>query len=345
MEIPDHHREGKLCLDMNENQWGPSPRVLTALSSLIENGGQALSAYGFHEELVGLLSARLDVPANEILITAGADEAISILFEAFRDPNDTVVLPSPTFVTFLTEANTTGQAIERIPYGADLRFPCQAFLAAMAARPRLAIIVNPNNPTGTAVEIDWIAELCGQAPDTLVIVDEAYMEYHGETVLSVRPRPANLAVIRTFSKAYALAGLRVAFVVAHPEIIASLLKVRTVFSVSTAGLVAARAAFDDSEFLLSHVDTLRKEMTSLVKTLGELGYDAMPTRANFILLRAGDEAGRLVAALAKRGILVSDRSRDPGLAGVLRIAVGRRDQNERLIGALEKEAESGVAGK
>ena len=335
-QIPDHHRDGKLRLDMNENQWGPSPRVLTALSSLLDDGGRALSLYGFHEQLLGLLSEQLHVPTNEILITAGADEGISLLFEAFRDPHDTVVLPSPTFVTFLTEAETTGETIWRVPYGEDLQFPRLEFLDAMAARPRMAIIVNPNNPTGTAVEIDWIADLCSRAPDTLVVCDEAYVEYHGETTLSIRPRPANLAVLRTFSKAHGLAGLRVTFLVAHADVVASLLKVRTPFSVSTTALVAACAALEDSDFLHAHVQMVRKEMSSLVKALQGLGLDAMPTRTNFILLRAGHDASKLVSMLASQEIIVSDRSHDPGLEGVLRIAVGRPDQNKRLVNALKR---------
>ena len=236
VEIPDDNRIGKLRLDMNENQWGPSPRVLTALSSLLDDGGRALSLYGFHQQLLGLLSERLRVPSGEILITAGADEGISLLFEAFRSPHDTVVLPDPTFVTFLTEAETTGDTIQRVPYREDLQFPRQEFLEAMAARPRMAIIVNPNNPTGTAVKIDWIEALCSKAPDTLVVCDEAYVEYHGETTLSIRPRPANLAVVRTFSKAYGLAGLRVALVVAHAEVVASLQKVKNAVFAEHRGL-------------------------------------------------------------------------------------------------------------
>ena len=338
VEIPDHHREGKLRLDMNENQWGPSPRVLAALSPLLEEDGRPLSLYGFHEELLDLLSERLNIPTDEILITAGADEGISLLFEAFREPHDTVVLPDPTFVTFLTEAETTGETIQRVPYREDLQFPRQEFLEAMAARPRIAIIVNPNNPTGTAVEIDWIAKLCTAAPDTLVVCDEAYVEYHGETTLSMRSRPANLAVVRTFSKAYGLAGLRVAFVVAHAEVVASLLKVRTPFSVSTPALVAACAALEDPDFLHAHVQMVRKEMSSLVGALRGLGFDAMSTRTNFILVRAGHDSPEVAATLARQGIIVSDRSHDAGLEGVLRIAIGRPDQNERLVNALTRAA-------
>ena len=336
VEIPDHHREGMLRLDMNENQWGPSPRVLTALSSLLDDDGRTLSLYGFHEQLLDLLSEQLHIPTEEILITAGADEGISLLFDAFRDSDDTVVLPDPTFVTFLSEAETTGATIQRVPYREDLQFPRQEFLEAMAARPRMAIIVNPNNPTGTAVGIAWIEELCNKAPDTLVVCDEAYVEYHGETTLSIRPRPANLAVVRTFSKAYGLAGLRVAFVVAHAEVVASLQKVRTPFSVSTPALVAACAALEDSDFLQAHVQMVRKEMSSLVEALQGLGIDAKPTRTNFILLHAGHDKPKLVSALASQGIIVSDRSHDAGLEGVLRITVGRPDQNERLVNALKR---------
>ena len=333
-EIPSPHKDGELRLDMNENQWGPSPRVLAALSSLSDNDGRTLSLYGFHQELLGLLSERLDIPDDEILITAGADEGISVLFDAFRDPDDTVLLPDPTFVTFLTETETTGGPIQRVPYREDLQFPRQEFLEAVAARPRLAIIVNPNNPTGTAVDIDWIQELCNKTPDTLVVCDEAYAEYHGETTLSLRPRPANLAVVRTFSKAYGLAGLRVAFVVAHPEVVASLQKVRTPFSVSTPALVAACAALEDSDYLEAHVQMVHKEMSSLVEALQGLGFDATPTRASFILVRTGEETPRLVSQLGEAGIVVSNRSHDRGLEGVLRIAVGRPDQSKRLVDAL-----------
>ncbi len=335
--LPDAEREGKLRLDMNENHWGPSTRALAALARLEENQGERVSAYAFYDQLRQRLADSLKVPPDEIVLTAGADEAISALFDAFVDPGQAVLLAWPTFVTFALEAASVGGRIERVPYGLDLTFPGADFLAKMRERPRLAAIINPANPTGTAVEVDFVGQLCRESPETLVVVDEAYYDYHGETALSLRPRPANLAVVRTFSKAYGLAGLRIGYAVAHPQVVLSLRKVLAPFSVSVAALAAALGALEDPWHLASHVQALLLEMKLLVAALEDRGFPTRSTRANFVLVRVGAGAPELTAALAQRGILVADRSGEPPLCGFLRITVGRHEQNQRLLDALEAE--------
>jgi histidinol-phosphate aminotransferase len=335
--LPSAEREGKLRLDMNENQWGPSPRALAALVELEGNQGQRVAAYGFSDRLRQRLAEIHAVSPEEIVLTAGADEAISALFDAYMDPGEAIVLAWPTFVTFALEAASVGARVVGVPYAADLAFPRGDFLDRVRQRPRLAAIINPGNPAGSAVDLDFVAQVCREAADSLVVVDEAYYDYHGETALSLNPRPANLVVIRTFSKAYGLAGLRVGYALAHREVIDSLRKVLPPFSVSVAGLAAALGTLEDPWHLSSHVETLRREMKLLVAALEERGFPTRSTRANFVLVRVGARAPELTQALAERGILVADRSSDAGLAGFLRITVGRPEQNLQLLGALEAE--------
>lgn len=323
---------------MNENLWGPSPRAAAALSGLLDPPGESLSAYGFPAELRAALAEHLNVASEEVLVTAGGDEAIAVLFRCFIDPGDAVLFPWPTFTTFHIEAGLSGAGVIRVTYGDDLALPRERYLEAVVQNePRFAVLVNPNNPTGTTVDPDWILEVCRRAPKTLVIVDEAYVEYHGESVLSLSPRPHNLAVIRTFSKAYGLAAMRVGYVVADREVIESLDKIRLPFSISTPALLAASAALEDRDYLDQHVKALRREMESLAAELERKGFPSRTSRANFVLIQVGPRASEVAAALARRGILVSDRSHDPGLGGMLRAVVGRPEHNRQLVAALIEE--------
>jgi len=321
-----------LRLDFNENVVGCSPRVLNRLRSL---GAEELARYPEREPVEQAVANYLQVSAQELLLTNGVDEAIHLLCEAYLDTGDEALIVVPTFAMYEILARATGAGITQIPADADFSFPTQTVLRHISPKTRLIAIANPNNPTGSVATIEDLLLIAKSAPDAALLVDEAYYEFHGETAMGKWAERPTVFVARTFSKAYGLAGLRAGILMGHPQQIAMIRKLASPYNVNAIALACLPDALGDQHYVDNYVREVRSGRCLLEKELGRCGIPFWPSRANFVLMRLGQANSTFISKMRERGILVRDRSRDPGCEGCVRITLGSMEQTERLLPILK----------
>jgi histidinol-phosphate aminotransferase len=326
--VPQADRSSYLRLDLNEDLSGPLVRIALPANS-------DLASYATVYALCRDLAHALAVSEDWVAVTAGADEAIYGLLRAYLDPGDGLLLPWPTFGEFAKVGEGLGATCLRVPYPSDLAFPLSAYTAALGQGPRVAVLVSPANPTGELIPSSVILALAASVPETLVVVDEAYAEYAGSSVLDNGPLPANIAVIRTFSKAYGLAGARIGYVVAHPEVLYAMRQVLPTFSPALPSLLLAQAGLARRDCLPARARAARIGQARVARWCAARGIVVHRTAANFVLLRLPDSQASqaLAAALAAHGVLVGDRS--AVLPGTLRVTVGAPRHTRQFLAALE----------
>jgi histidinol-phosphate aminotransferase len=320
-----------LRLDFNENTIGCSPRVLARLRSL---DAETLVRYPEREPLENEVAKFFGLDAAQVLLTNGVDEAIHLLCSTYLDPGDEAIVVVPTFAMYANFALAEGARLIQIPSGENFVFPLEALLSRITERTRLIAVANPNNPTGAAVACDVLLQVAQAAPHAAVLVDEAYFEFHGETILQHTARPENLFVARTFSKAYGLAGLRIGILAGDAEQMRVVRGVASPYNVNAVALAALPEALQDQEYMEHYVAEVRCSREVLERELRILGLRYWPSRANFVLVRVGPAYGEFIQALRARGILVRDRHGDPGCEGCVRLTMGSLDQTRTLINAL-----------
>ena len=330
---PLEGRDGKLRLDFNENTIGCSPRARQALRTL---SSAAVSMYPEQESVRRELATFFGVHADELLLTNGTDEALHLIADTFIQPDDTVLLVEPTFAMYRFYSELAGAHIQALLYDADLHFPMSALLAELRKRPRIFFLANPNNPTGSVLRPAELRRILHASTKTLVVVDEAYFEFSGITILPWIRHYRNLVVTRTFSKAAGLAGLRLGCIFAHRSIAEHFRKAQSPYSVNVAALAAARATIRDRSFLRHTLREFRRSREELERGLANLGIPFFPSAANFVLLFLGARAKEVVASLARQGTLVRDRSSDFGGAGYVRITCGTLTQTRRVLRQLKE---------
>src|SRR5271170_3225505 len=330
---PLEGRDGKLRLDFNENTIACSPLVRKALRNLTS---AAVSMYPEQESVRRELAKFFEVHADELLLTNGTDEALHLIVDTFIEPGDTVVIVEPTFAMYRFYSELAGARIQALRYAADLQFPMNALLAALRRSPRVFFLANPNNPTGNVLRPTELRRILQAAAKTLVVVDEAYFEFSGITILPWIRRYKNLVVTRTFSKAAGLAGLRLGCIFAHRSIAEHFRKAQSPYPVNVAALAAARACVRDQGFLRGTLREFRRSRKELERGLTKLGIPYFPSAANFVLLFFGERATLVVASLARRGTLIRDRSSDFNGAGYVRITFGTLSQTRRMLRQLEE---------
>lgn len=326
------NRVGKLRLDMNENLPGCSPNVRTALRRL---DAETLAMYPEKETAIVRLAPRFGVHADEMLVVCGIDEALRLIADAYIERGRSVLLVEPTFPMYRFYAEQRDARIRTLHYDDEMQFPLREVLRALKTKPSVFFLANPNNPTGNLLDVRTLGTILDAAARTLVVVDEAYFEFSGVTVLSQIRRRRNLAVTRTFSKAAGLAGLRVGCVFAHRDVAAILKRAQAPFPVGTAALVAAEAALKDRVFMRRAVQTIRQGRAILERGLSRLGVRVFPSAANFVLVDFGARGPAITAALERRGILVRDQASSFARPGFVRITIGTAKQMRRFLNALE----------
>jgi histidinol-phosphate aminotransferase len=230
--------------------------------------------------------------------------------------------------------------IRKVPYNADLSFPEEGLRAALFPSAAAVVLVNPNNPTGTPVRREFIVEVLETMKDRLVIVDEAYVEFNRESVVDLIGKYTNLAVLRTFSKAFGMAGLRLGLILSCRDNIKYLKKAHSPYSIGALTVKLAMAALDDPKPVKAYIAEIKKSKALLQKALTKMGVPFYPSCANFILVRFGESCNRIEEGLREKGILVRNFSRAPLLAGCLRITLGTVKQTAKLISALQEIKES-----
>jgi histidinol-phosphate aminotransferase len=322
-------------LASNENPLGPSPKVLRALRAHLADINRYPDGSAF--ELTRALAAKLEIPAESLLLGNGSNELIDIAVRTFLRPGEKVVSAAGAFVVYQLAAQAAGGVNVVVPMR-DHAHDLPAMAAAVTPDTRLVFVANPNNPTGT-----WVPEraverfLAALPPGVIAVFDEAYYEYVSRRTFpdTLRRVRAGLPVfaLRTFSKAYGIAGLRIGYLVGPPEHVAEMNKVREPFNTNHLAQVAAVAALADERHLRRVVRLNRRERERLAAALAALGLDVIPSEANFVLAGVRRDGGALYQELLRRGVIVRPVA-NYGYPSHLRITVGLPDENDRLLGAL-----------
>jgi histidinol-phosphate aminotransferase len=335
--------EGTLVeLGSNENAFGPSPRAREAVLAALHQLHRYPDPLG--GDLKRALAAHHGVEPARLLLGNGSHELLMMLAQVFAGPAKEVVVSQFGFAVYALAAQAAGAALCTAPaLGVDDDQPRGHDLVAirrqMSWRTRLVYLANPNNPTGTWFGLGELADFLADIPaGTLVVVDEAYLEYATDptlrSALALMEAHPNLIVTRTFSKAYGLAGLRVGYLVAHPDAVAVLERVRESFNVNLPGLAACEAALGDAEHLAWVVARNAEERDWLAGRLSARGIAVPPSQTNFLLADFGRDAGPVEAGLVAAGVVPRPMG-GYGLPTCLRLTVGTRDENRRLVQALE----------
>ena len=323
-------RQG-LRLDFNESTIGCSPRVLARLRSL---DAETLARYPEREPRESEVGDFLGLDRAQVLLTNGVDEAIHLLCSTYLEPGDEAIIVVPTFAMYAIFAQAQGASLVQVPSGENFAFPLDGLLSRIGERTRLIAVANPNNPTGVAVACDILLQVAGAAPQAAVLVDEAYFEFHGDTILNHAARPSNLFVARTFSKAYGLAGLRLGVLAGDSAQMAMVRRCASPYNVNAVALAVLPEALRDQEYVKNYVAEVQHGRGLLERELRTLGLEYWSSRANFVLVRVGPAHTEFIQALRTRGILVRDRNSDPGCEGCVRLTVGSGEDVRTLIGAL-----------
>jgi histidinol-phosphate aminotransferase len=329
---PLEGRTNKLRLDFNENPTGCSPAVRRALARLTST---AISAYPEQETVRRKAARHFGVRPDELLLTNGTDEALSLVVNSFVESGDTVLLVDPTYAMYRFYAELAGARIVAPRYDSMMQFPWREVLAALRTNPRVFFLPNPNSPTGNLLARVELQRILSVAKRTMLVVDEAYFEFSGVTVIPWIRRHRNLIVTRTFSKTAGLAGLRLGCIFVHAELAATMRKAQSPYPVNAAALAAAEAAMQDRGFLARTVREVRRGRRELERGLRELDIRFFPTAGNFLLVYFGERAKEIVASLDRQGTLVRDRSSDFNGEGYVRITFGTVSQMQTLLRELK----------
>ncbi len=325
-EQPQDQRYIKL--NTNENPYPPSPRVIEAVRAA---AGDDLRLY---PDPVGnavrdRAATRYGLKREQILVGNGSDELLSLILRTCVGAGDRVVYPSPTYSLYDTLVAVEEGVTVRVPYPADFTLP--SGLGEMGGR--VTILCHPNSPSGTPVPLDAIAAVCASSAG-VVIVDEAYVDFAEWTAIPLLERYRNLIVLRTFSKSFSLAGMRIGLAFAHESVIGELMKVKDSYNVTRLSIAAAAAALDDYDWMLANVKRIKAVRETLIVGLRAHGFEVLPSQTNFVLAQQhGVSQEPRYLALKSRGVLVR-YFKTPELFDALRITVGTDAEIEALLTAL-----------
>lgn len=259
-------REG-LRLDFNESTIGCSPRVLARLREL---DVETLARYPEREPVEAEVARFLKLDTAQVLLTNGVDEGIHLLCSTYLETGDEALIVVPTFAMYALFAAAAGAHVREVRAGDDFEFPLEALLANINPRTRLIMIANPNNPTGKAVACDVLVQIAEAAPDAAILIDEAYFEFHGETILGFSSLPPNVFVARTFSKAYGLAGLRIGILAGAADPMALVRRVASPYNVNAAALAILPEALLDQDYVSRYSAEVRRNRGTLERELENL---------------------------------------------------------------------------
>jgi histidinol-phosphate aminotransferase len=331
-----------LRLHLNENTGGCSPQVIAALRALRATD---LSTYPSYTPLVLACAQHFAVDPDWVLLTNGLDEGILMAavghIARARVHDAETIIPLPAFDPYPNSTAAVGATPVRIPPGPGFAFPTDALIEAITPRTRMIFLNTPNNPTGQLIPVADLVRVAQAAPHAVVLVDEAYIEFGGTSLLPQLPAHPNVLVGRTFSKAYGLAGLRVGVLIGHPQALDPVRAVTLPFNINAVAIAATLAAIEDTAFLPRYAAQVRDSRQRLYAACRRLGLEYWESAANYVLVRVGDAVPLVVEALAARGIHVRDRSKDPYTPGCIRITAGLLEHTDAAIEALE----SVLAGK
>ncbi|OGL62302.1 MAG: histidinol-phosphate transaminase [Candidatus Tectomicrobia bacterium RIFCSPLOWO2_02_FULL_70_19] len=322
---------GSIKLASNENPLGPSPKALAAVQRALGDLNRYPDGGGYY--LKRALAKHHELTPEHFVLGNGTNEVLELLAHAFLDPGDPVVFSEGAFIVYLIVSQLTSCEMRTAPMR-DFTHDLEAMAARVDERTKAVFIANPNNPTGTAVGEKALRRLLERVPErTLVVVDEAYCHFaHREDypdAVRLIPEFPNVVALRTFSKVYGLAGLRVGYGVAHPEVAAAMERVREPFNVNSLALAAAEAALEDREHVEESIRVNDVGREFLVRELAALGLPFVPTQGNFMMVEVGDAKG-VYEALLREGVIVRPVA-GYGFPRHLRVSIGTPEENRRVV--------------
>jgi histidinol-phosphate aminotransferase len=327
--------QGSIKLASNENPLGPSPKALAAIRAALGDLHRYPDGSAFY--LKRRLAERLRVPAEELVVGNGSNEIIELVVRAFLRPREEAVMADQAFVIYRTVVQAAGGVPRGVPLR-DFTHDPEAMAEAIGPTTRLVFLANPNNPTGTIFRrAAWEAFLRAVPHHVIVVADDAYAEYvedpaYPDTIRERGDGRVPVVTLRTFSKLYGLAGLRIGYAVAPAPLVDAIGRIRAPFNVNSLALVGALAALDDEAHVRRTLEVNRQGMYELVNGFRSLGLSYVPSAANFVLVRVGHGA-RVYEGLLRRGVIV--RPMDVyGFPEHVRVTVGLPEENRRLMDAL-----------
>jgi len=326
-----------LRMNDNSNLFAPNPAVKNARDKF---DFDLLSSYPtvLADDLREAIAQKFRIDPMQVIVGNGSDEIIDLAVKAFLDPGDTVALPVPTFEIYTLYVKVMGASVAKCPLkGESFDIDVDAILSS---EPKVVFICSPNNPTGNAFAREDFERVLNESR-AMVVMDEAYCQFSDKSGFGAElvKDYDNLIVLRTFSKAYSLAGLRVGFGVGSEEAITPLRKIIAPFRLNRFSEAVAIEALNDDDFIERIVTAARDEREYLTKELSALGAKAYPSEANFMLLRSPIPVKALVGGLLERGIAIRDCSAQPLLEDCARVTIGNRGVNIRFIGAMKRVLE------
>jgi histidinol-phosphate aminotransferase len=340
LEMPEYHpplagRE-LLRLDFNENTFAPSPKVIERLREATAEG---LTKYPERESVEAMAAAHFGLRADQMVLTNGVDEAIHLMCCAFLEEGDEAIICTPTFFMYDVSVRMMTRGLVKVQADETLEFPFERFKAAITKRTKLMFIASPNNPTGAVVSREHLLALAKAAPQAALMVDEAYSHFDGESVMGDLDAVPNLVVARTFSKAYGMASLRIGMLAGNAGLLKYVRKVSSPYNINGVALACLPVALADEDYLAWYVEQVRVGRDRMMAGLRELGVPYFPSHANFVLMKIGPKHKELVAAMRAHGVLLRDRSADPGCNGFVRITIGIEEHVRMGLAALRSSLE------
>jgi histidinol-phosphate aminotransferase len=320
-------------LNTNENPFPPSPRVMEAIGALAPEELRRYPNPTANPFRVAAARAH-GLTVEQVIAGNGSDDILAIAVRTFVGPGEVIACPEPGYSLYPVLAEISEARTRSVPWEGQWRLPVDALLATGA---RAIFFANPNAPSGTVVPRETIRALAQRAPDVLVLVDEAYVDFAdpGTSCLDLPADCPNVVVSRTLSKGYGLAGLRLGYAVASPSVIEQMMKVKDSYNCDALSITAGRAALEDRDYAAGTWQAVREERDRLTVELGRRGFQVIPSQANFLLATApGGDGTALYLALKARGILVRVFDK-PGLSDKIRVTIGRREENDALLAALD----------
>lgn len=327
-----------LRLHLNENTAGCSPRVVAALGRLTPHD---LATYPDYEAATRACADFFHVGTDALVLTNGLDEgilaiAVACLRNGPADAPFEAIVVVPAFDMYAACSDAAGGLVVEVPLDPDFLFPADRIINALTPRTRVVWLTNPNNPTGQVIPHEAIARIATTAPEAIVMVDEAYADFSGITLIGsplLTDHP-NIVVGRTFAKAHGLAGLRIGALVGAPETLAPFRRVIPPYSINACVAAVLPDALEDAVFFTWYLDQVTQSKAMVYEALERRGIPHWKSAGNFVLARFGGDTGALVAALAGRGVHVRDRSGDEGCEGCLRITAGVVEHTRAFVDAL-----------
>ena len=336
LEMPEYHPplagRTALRLDFNENTFGASPRVIERLRLVTAEG---LTKYPEREPAERIVAKHFGLQGEQVVLTNGVDEAIHLMCCAFLEPEDEALIATPSFFMYDVSVQMMTPNLRKVQADPSLEFPFDRFMAAITGRTKLIIVASPNNPTGAVVGREHLLAIAAAAPQAVLMVDEAYYHFDGASVMDDLATVRNLIVARTFSKAYGLANLRIGMLAGNPELLKYVRKVSSPYNVNGVALDCLPVGLADEKYVAWYSEQVRVGRGRMMDGLRKLGVPFFPSHANFVLMNIGPKHKEFVSAMRTHGVLLRDRSTDPGCDGYVRITIGVDEHVTQGLAALK----------